>query len=216
MSRRWRDRRQWIIGRYYRLLEVLMRPLARRALSPNAVTVLSLVISVIAGVLFAAGMFLGGGIILVIAGILDTMDGTIARLQGRETLFGALLDSTLDRYGDAVILCGFIVYFRDGWIIYVVIAALVGSLLVSYVKARAESLGDVRITGMMQRPERFGLIAVGALLNRFLDPYLPIPDGCVTVVLFILAVVTHYTAFSRLREARRQLAEDSKKKGTIG
>jgi len=216
MAGQWEGMRDWIIARYYRFLEVLMGPLARRGISPNSLTVLSLVLSVLAGVLFATGMFLAGGIVLVVAGILDTMDGTIARLQGRETSFGALLDSTLDRYGDAVILCGFIFYFRDVWILYVVIAALVGSLLVSYVKARAESLGDVRITGMMQRPERFGLLALGAILNRFLEPYSPLPDGCVTVILVILACVTHYTAISRLKEARNQLTEDSRGEGTKG
>lgn len=144
--------RERLLKNYYTLIERLARPLAYPSVSPNVISLVSLAVSCAAGALYASGAFCWGGIILLLSGFLDTLDGTIARLRGKSTRFGALLDSTLDRYADFFVFAGLLIYYRYHWMFFVIILAILGSFMVSYVKARAESLGKILVVGLMQRP----------------------------------------------------------------
>ena len=199
-----RDR---LLKRYYNFIEKIIKPQTPSFFSPNIITVLALATSFVAGILYGGGFFLAGGIVLLFSGFLDTIDGTIARLTQRSTLFGALFDSVLDRYADFFILAGFLIYYRNTVMFFVIILTLLGSFMVSYVKARAESLGKTRVVGMMQRPERVLLIVVGSLLTVPASWYFPDhTDYPVILVLCLLAILTNITAIHRLWAAKKDLS----------
>ena len=126
---------------YYAVMEKVARPLVSAGVSPNHITVIGMLLSLAAGVLFAGGAIFAGGMVLWASALMDPIDGTVARLSGRVTRFGALFDSTLDRYSEFFIFFGFLFYFNSGWMFIAVMLALMGSIMVSYIKARAEGLG---------------------------------------------------------------------------
>jgi CDP-diacylglycerol--glycerol-3-phosphate 3-phosphatidyltransferase len=174
------------------VLAPLAAGFAASRISPNLITALSLVPAIVAGFLLARGMVRLGGVFLGISGLFDTMDGLVAKLAGRQTRFGALLDSTIDRYVEIAIFIGLGVLFRDTVSLYGVMLALGGSLMVSYVKARAEGLGASCEVGMLQRPERFVILLLGALLGvTYLE-----------WAIWIIAVLANLTALQRLLKMR--------------
>lgn len=130
-----------------------------------------------------------GGLVALVASIFDMLDGRVARLRGRETKFGAFLDSTMDRYSDMVLYMGLMVLYarmdRTPQMILVWVAAF-GSFMTSYARARAESLIPRCTVGLLERPERIVLIILGALTNRM------------TPVLWIIAVLSNVTAIQRV------------------
>ena len=145
---------------------------------------------------------------LLVSGFVDTMDGTIARMTGQVSKFGALLDSSLDRLAEFFIFFGLLIYYRGGWMFYVVMLALMGSIMVSYVKARAEGLGKIRVVGLMQRPERVMLLAGGSLLNGIMERIYPECPGCALAgVLLVLALLTNITVIQRLRAGKKDFAQ---------
>ncbi len=199
--------RKRLLEKYYTIIERLLKPMVRFDVSPNAVSLLSVVVSFAAGILYATGTFFWGGIVLLLSGFLDTLDGTIARLQGQSTRFGALLDSTLDRYADFSVFAGLLIFYKHHWVFFIIILSILGSFMVSYVKARAESLGATRIVGLMQRPERMLLMAAGSLLSApSLWPFGGSNDVPVIVALCILAILTNITALHRLFAAKEELS----------
>ncbi|MEK7778301.1 MAG: CDP-alcohol phosphatidyltransferase family protein, partial [Chloroflexota bacterium] len=133
------------------------RLLGRVGLSPNQVTVIGLLLSGVSAYLLGVGQFVGGGLLLLVASALDMADGALARLQGGTTAVGALLDSTSDRISEAVVLLGLVVFYISPLSIpevLLVFLALVGSFMVSYLRARGEGLGvDVKV-GVITRTER--------------------------------------------------------------
>ncbi|MBI4334959.1 MAG: CDP-alcohol phosphatidyltransferase family protein [Chloroflexi bacterium] len=164
-------------------------------LSPNAVTVAGFVVTLAAAVLIGLGHFLAGGIVVIVAGFFDMLDGALARHQGKVTRFGAALDSTLDRYAEAVLFLGLLwFYFPRGSLLTTVLiyAVLVGSLLVSYVRSRAEGLGLKGESGIFTRPERVVVLALGLLVNQ------------VIIALWVLAILTHVTVLQRLASIWKQ------------
>jgi CDP-diacylglycerol--glycerol-3-phosphate 3-phosphatidyltransferase len=203
--------REQLLKNYYTLIERLIRPLIRLSLSPNIVSMVSLVTSFAALVLYARGTFFWGGIVLLLSGFLDTLDGTIARLTGRSTRFGALLDSTLDRYADFFVFAGLLIFYRYHWMFFIIALGILGSFMVSYVKARAESLGTTRTVGLMQRPERVLLIVAGSLLTvpaSWCSPRWQ--DVPLVAVLCLLSILTNITALHRLLAAKRELSQQEK------
>ncbi|MBW2562281.1 MAG: CDP-alcohol phosphatidyltransferase family protein [Deltaproteobacteria bacterium] len=203
--------RACILKNYYALIERLVRPLVRSSFSPNVVSLVSLVASFAACILYARGTFFWGGTVLLLSGFLDTLDGTIARLTGQSTRFGALLDSTLDRYADFCVFAGLLIFYRYHWMFFIVILAILGSFMVSYVKARAESLGTTRVVGLMQRPERVLLIVAGSLLTAPVSWYDPrYQDVPLVAVLCLLSILTNITALHRLLAARQELSQQEK------
>jgi CDP-diacylglycerol--glycerol-3-phosphate 3-phosphatidyltransferase len=170
------------------ILAPLARLLSSGRVDPNVITILGFIPAVAAGLAFAGGMVRLGGVFIVVAGIFDLMDGLVARAGNRQTKFGAILDSTVDRYAETVIFIGLAVLFAGTATLYGVILALAGSLMVSYVKARAEGLGYSCEVGMLQRPERMLIILVAALLGI----------GFLKWAIWIVAVLANITALERL------------------
>jgi phosphatidylglycerophosphate synthase len=145
----------WVLAPYERLL-------ARLGVSPNAVTMASLAAAAGAAACLATGHFAAGGWLYLVTGMLDILDGRVARRTGRVTTSGAYFDSVIDRYAELLVFGGLAFYYRASWVLGVVLVAAIGSLMVSYSRARGEALGvDVKI-GTMQRPER--LFYLGFLL----------------------------------------------------
>jgi CDP-diacylglycerol---glycerol-3-phosphate 3-phosphatidyltransferase len=194
--------------RYYRVMENVAHPLVSAGISPNHITIAGMLLSLAAGVLFATGAIFWGGMLLWASALMDPIDGTVARLSGKVSRFGALLDSSLDRYSEFFVFFGLMVYFKSGRMLIVVMLALMGSIMVSYAKARAESLGQKEFRGLMQRPERIILLIIGTVLNGPINHYLfgGCQDCTLKGTIVILAVLTNLTAVQRLLTSRRELA----------
>jgi len=200
--------RQRMEKRGYALAEKISVPLVKAGISPNHITVVGMLLSFVSGMLFATGSIFPGGLFLWLSAAMDPIDGTVARLSGKASRFGALLDSTLDRYSEFFVFFGLLIYFNSGWMFITVMLALMGSIMVSYVKARAEGLGQKEFRGLMQRPERIMLLLTGAILNTPINSvFFPgCPDCTMKWTLVILAVLTNFTALQRLVTSRRELA----------
>jgi CDP-diacylglycerol--glycerol-3-phosphate 3-phosphatidyltransferase len=151
------------------LLDRIVGALAATGVNPNSLTFLGLLVNFGAAANFAVGNFRTGALIILFAGFLDMLDGQVARRQNRVTAFGAFYDSTLDRYADMALYMGLLVYYSvSGRTPYVVLAAVAtaGSVMVSYTRARAESLIPQCKVGFMERPERLVLLIIGGLFTR--------------------------------------------------
>ena len=158
-------------------------------LRPNHLTMIGLGVSLLATTAFISTRIRAGGVLLILAGLCDFFDGSLARASGQVSTFGAFLDSVIDRYSDLVVLLGIVVLYAHmsqmrGAI--VAMAGLIGSMMVSYTKARAESIGVRCTVGMMERPERMICLIAGALLD-LLEP-----------ALWVLAVLANLTAVQRI------------------
>ena len=180
--------------------ESLITALGRTPLTPNQVTVVGLVLTFLAATLAAFGHLRWAGVVLIFAGTCDILDGALARSTRASYAYGAFLDSTLDRYSEGAVYLGLAAYFVsvDGplqrWLVLATLAALAGSFLVSYIRARAQSLGFTSKTGLFQRPERVVVTVIGLLFANAFGGY--VLDG----VVFLLAIVTNITALQRIRE----------------
>ncbi|MCU0691281.1 MAG: CDP-alcohol phosphatidyltransferase family protein [Polyangiaceae bacterium] len=198
-----------LLGMWVRLFfSWFMRPVWRMLLvtriPANAVTTLSVLLASAAGIATAAGNFALGGWIFLIAGVCDYLDGRLARKNGTASPRGAALDSVLDRYSDAAILMGLAWFFRQGWELIAVLVALVGSIMVPYVRARGEGLGaSFRNVGLLQRPERVVLLGLSLAFSPVLEALLrdgsePPAQRLAVAGLILVAVTTHFTALQRL------------------
>ncbi|MCK4262766.1 MAG: CDP-alcohol phosphatidyltransferase family protein [Dehalococcoidia bacterium] len=159
--------------------------LSRTGISPNAVTSLSLALSVATAGLVATGHFLLGGLLVLVSGLCDLLDGALARSTKRTTRFGAILDSTVDRASEAIVFCGLLIWYlpRGAALVPVLIlVALIASFLVSYIRARAEGLGLQCQVGLFTRAERVIVLAVGLLVNQVIIAlWVLVIFACVTV-----------------------------------
>jgi len=173
--------------------EPVGRALARTGITPNALTVIGCILSFGVGAVLALGYQWQGGILVLVAGAFDTLDGALARASGRVTTFGAFLDSTLDRYSEAAIFLGILADAArrgDVQVVLLTYAAAIGSLMVSYARARAEGLGLRGDVGWLQRPERVVVLGLGLIL------------GLVVPALWVLAILTNLTAVQRILHVR--------------
>lgn len=181
-----------------RLLDPLIRGLARLGVTPDQVTLFGLALSFGAGGALALDHHLAAAALLLAGSLCDAIDGDLARATGKGTRFGAFFDSFLDRYAEAAVFFGLAVsYARQARALEVgvIVVALAGSLLVSYARARAEGLGVECKVGVMERPERLVVLIVGCALGpRYL-----------MWGVWLLAVLTHVTALQRLLHVRHQL-----------
>jgi CDP-diacylglycerol--glycerol-3-phosphate 3-phosphatidyltransferase len=167
----------------------------RLGIAPNTMTILGLLMNVGAAYFLSQGQMFWGGVLVLIGGPFDALDGTMARLRGEESDFGAFVDSVTDRYSELFILGGLSYYFTQtgDWLsVMGCYAAAVGSVMVSYTKARAVSLKFNADIGILTRVERYLVIAPLLLLN------LPI------VAIWIVAVLANVTALQRIWKVRRQ------------
>jgi CDP-diacylglycerol--glycerol-3-phosphate 3-phosphatidyltransferase len=195
-----------VISRLRAPAQGLLRPLAlglaHLGLTPNHLTLLGLVLNVAAGLVLATGQPLWGAVAVLAASLFDMLDGLVARATGQATPFGAFLDSTLDRYAEAALFGGIVVWHVGaGQTVEVLLAyaAIIGSIVVSYARARAEGLGLHGEVGWLQRPERIVVLAAGLVLGTFWPPLW-------TATLALLAFLTNLTAVQRIVYVRRQLA----------
>ena len=152
-----------------RIINAMVRALARAGIQPNILTTIGVCINIGCGVLFGFGEFFWAGIVLIIANLFDMLDGNVARLTGNVTRFGSFLDSTLDRLSDMVAFFGIMMFYagnsRQHSLLNVFLAGvgLMSSVMVSYATARSEGLGVKANVGFLQRPERVVLLIIGAL-----------------------------------------------------
>lgn len=226
----------------YKVINPLVRFLIKLGLTPNAVTTIGLLLNIGVAIIFIIGAEKGnrgelgyvgwaGGLILF-AGLFDMLDGQVARLGKMSSTFGALYDSVLDRYSELVLflgICYYLIshhYFLSSLFAFI---AMIGSMMVSYTRARSEGLGIQNKGGLMQRPERVILIAVSAIATGVAGAFVA-GDGKVfipgvkfhvfelmsifTIPIAIMAVLTNITAFKRLADAKKALDKiDAEKKG---
>jgi CDP-diacylglycerol--glycerol-3-phosphate 3-phosphatidyltransferase len=151
---------------------------------PHVVTVTGLLFSFVSGALFWTGHFISGGIMIILSGVCDVLDGRLARKTARMSPFGALLDSTIDRYSEIAIYLGLMAYFNSIYISSLIILAIAGSLMTSYVRARAEGLDIECKVGLMQRPERIVFLATAAILGPIADRIVGAKIDPIGIVIF--------------------------------
>ncbi len=184
----------------YRMIDPTVRWMAARGIHPNLVTTCGFLCVVGAGYLYHLDHVRWAGALVLLGGMWDIFDGQVARASGMASKFGSFYDSTLDRISEIVVFMGLLSLYNtygpalaDVWMIYVIFAAMAGSIMVSYTRARAEGLGLDCTVGLMQRPERVVLIGAGSLLFG-LDF-----DGFVLkYVIVIVAILTNLTAVQRI------------------
>ena len=171
------------------ILHFIVNLFAALRLPPNVITLIGLIINIFAAVLFAMGRFTLAGLVVLFAGIFDMVDGEVARRTGRVTRFGAFFDSVIDRYSDMVLFLGLVVWYaKYDKIFYagLVVMSLIGSIMTSYTRARAESLMPACKVGFLERPERIVLLIIGALTNR-LGP-----------AMWVMAILSNWTVSQRI------------------
>jgi CDP-diacylglycerol--glycerol-3-phosphate 3-phosphatidyltransferase len=180
-------------------LEAVSRTLARWNISPDAVTYLGLLLTVGVAVLAAMGELRWAGVAYIFAAVCDAIDGTLARVSGKGSRFGAFLDSTIDRFEESIVLLGLSIYYaRVGGLVEIplILVVAIGSLMVSYTRARAEAVGVACKVGFMTRPPRVTIMIVGMILDQVL------------IALIILAVTSLFTAFHRMYHVWRATGGD--------
>ncbi len=186
------------------LTEWIVRFLVKTKISPNTLTLIGLALNIAVAWVLAKGYFLAGGLLSLFSGWFDLLDGALARSSKRTTRFGALLDSTLDRFSEAVLFLGLLIFYsgqNKPLEVLLIYATIVGSIMVSYVRARAEGLGLKSEVGIFTRSERVILLALGLILAQFWPKSLQ-------AVLWILAVGTNLTALQRLLHGWKQTRAD--------
>jgi len=177
----------------------VVRLLARTPLTPNALTWLGFLITIGAAVLVVTDHLFAAGFVVLVAGLCDMLDGALARATGRVTRLGAVLDSTLDRLSEAALLLGLLLVYARGQQVaesLLVGIALLGSLLVSYIRARMEGIGIACRAGLFTRPERVIVLALGLILNQF--------DYALLSALGVIVFFSWVTVVERLVYAWRQ------------
>ena len=189
-------------------IHMLFPFLFTRRLSPNLLTIAGTLLSIVGAVCFALGAFVSGGFLILAGGFFDLVDGAVARHQGIATRFGAFLDSTLDRLVDMAILLGITMFFAlqsEPYLVLLAGYALASSVLVSYAQARAQLFYPAFNVGLLERGERVGILAAGAIL------------GLMVPALWVLAVGSTITVIQRFAHAYRELERmDAVERETAG
>ena len=214
----YRDYLQQLI---YKIINPVVKRLIKMGVTPNVITTTGLVLNIVAAALFIYAGYLareesffyvglGGGVVLF-AGLFDMLDGRVARMGNKVSRFGAFYDSVLDRYSELFTLFGlFFFLVLQGYVAWAIVAfvALIGSIMVSYVRARAEGLGLECKVGLMQRPERVVLTSLGALFcGIFGDCTAFDPILILALPLALIALLANVTAFVRVAHCYRLFNE---------
>ena len=211
--------------RYFKVVGPVADVFARAGIHPNILSIAGLLLSMAAGLIYGHGSFFWAAWVVVLAGICDTLDGSIARQTNKKSDFGAFFDSTLDRYSDMFLFIGLAYYFAGGrpflmppgageapevspWTVTAILFAVAGSFMVSYTRARAEGLGMECKAGMMQRPERITLLVIGSLLGAV--PVIGVL--LLKLVLLALAISTNLTAAYRILFIKNRMFRDDQAK----
>ena len=177
----------------------IVRGLTFLRINPNQLTFLGFVMSIATAYVYSKGRFGMAGVILIIAGLFDMVDGLVARSADAVTPFGAFFDSVMDRYSDLILYLGLAVWYgREGRMTYLVLVSLVmiGSVLTSYARARSENLIESCKVGFLERPERIVLLIIGSFY--YMEP-----------VLWVLALLSNWTVVHRILYTRSQIATEN-------
>jgi CDP-diacylglycerol--glycerol-3-phosphate 3-phosphatidyltransferase len=216
----------------YGILNPFITILEKTGITPNGITILGFLVTILSSSILIYGAEIGQrgdsqyifwfGIVLLLAGLFDMLDGQLARRTNRMTEFGALFDSVIDRYSEMIMFFG-IAYYLVSYHYFLssvfAFIAMIGSIMVSYVRARAEGLGVECKVGIMQRPERVLTIGTTAILYGVISRmvgvfkvdvnWLPFPlienISMFTVPIFFLAIMTNFTAFQRLSHCKNKM-----------
>jgi CDP-diacylglycerol--glycerol-3-phosphate 3-phosphatidyltransferase len=187
-----RDPRQALRDRTRDLAAALVRPLARAGVSPNVLTLAGFLAMVVVACVLALGHERLGGLLIIPVGLLDALDGALARSTGRSSVFGAFFDSTLDRFAEIALYLGLLYLYRGNSLAVILLyLAITGSLMVSYTRARAEGLGLECKVGWFTRLERLLTLVVGLILEQTVP------------ALLVLAFFSNLTAAQRMWHVRR-------------
>jgi CDP-diacylglycerol--glycerol-3-phosphate 3-phosphatidyltransferase len=174
----------------YRITNPIIGILSKSGITPNALTLINLALNIVAAYVIATNHLILGGVLVLVSGLFDLLDGALARFTKQTTKFGAILDSTVDRISEAATLCGLLIWYvpqEDASLkIVLIFIVLIGSFLVSYIRARAEGLGWQCQVGLFTRAERVIVLAIGLLINQ------------IFIALCVLAVFVFITVVQRL------------------
>jgi len=180
----------------YRITDPMVRIFSKSGITPNALTFINLALNIVAAYVIATGHLLLGGVLVLVAGLFDLFDGALARFTKQTTRFGAILDSVADRISEAAILCGLLIWYipqeEASLEIVLIFVVLIGSFLVSYIRARAEGLGWQCQVGLFTRAERVIVLAIGLLINQ------------IFIALCVLVIFVFITMVQRLIYLRKQ------------
>jgi CDP-diacylglycerol--glycerol-3-phosphate 3-phosphatidyltransferase len=189
----------WLKNGYLRLMEPIANWLVRHKVHPNTITIVGTLFMVAGGVLYGTGHIMTGGWLVGITALTDVLDGMVARRSNTSSVFGAFLDSSLDRVADGTILGGLAVFYalspahHSVWMVVVCLAGIIGAFMTSYTRARAEALGLDAKVGMLQRPERVVLLSApqaffGLTLNGWV----------LAIIIIILTITAWITVVQRV------------------
>jgi CDP-diacylglycerol--glycerol-3-phosphate 3-phosphatidyltransferase len=168
--------------------------------NPNSFTIMGFLATLIASVLILKGLWVAAGLMIILSGLFDLFDGVIARKSGKVTALGGFLDSVLDRYSDLLLLLALLIYYLNkgnSALVILTFFVAIGTVLIPYVRAKAESIQIPCTVGLMERAERIILLSAGALF-QWMEP-----------ILWILAILTHFTVFHRIYYVWRKLRSPS-------
>jgi CDP-diacylglycerol--glycerol-3-phosphate 3-phosphatidyltransferase len=190
---------------YFSNLEPFEAWFVRAGVRPIALTYAQMVGSAACAVAYASGLVFSAGFLVLFSGTLDILDGKVARRSNEASSRGAFLDSVIDRYAEFVVWAGLMVFFASGWRVWMVLLAMLGGMLVSYARARAEGLGVRCEIGWLQRPERFVLLGFGSIFSSIGDHLVGGDHVLLTATVTVLAVLSNITAVQRIVYVSRAL-----------
>ncbi len=198
---------------WYWLTNPFEQMLVKYRISPNTLTFFGFLLSCTSGYFFHQRMFGTGGWFMIFGATFDMFDGRIARSTGHVTKSGAFFDSVMDRFSEAVVFLGLASAYRNSWILNLVVLALIGSMMVSYTRARGEGVGILCSIGWMQRPERIVYLGVGSIFSPIFAYFLSLvvhwvripPDFMTIAALLVITVFTNLTAMVRMRYIMQNL-----------
>ncbi len=201
----------WARNFFKGFLQRVARVFQRLGVSPNQLTLIGLLLQAGVAAIIALGYLPLAGVLLIFSAVFDAFDGTLARMTGQSSRFGAFFDATIDRYAEALVLFGLLIYVtgqpNSRTETLLIFAAVVGSLLVSYTRAKAESLGIPCTEGILTRAERVALLVIGLLLSGW-QPIAGLPS-VLTIVLWLLAILSNITAIQRIFAVRKATRDDA-------
>lgn len=197
--------KEWWVLRAMRPVEDLC---VKARLTPNQITIMGFLITIVSAVLLAMNHLIWGGWVMIVAGCCDFLDGRLARRLNIQSQSGAFFDSAMDRYMDAATLFGLAYLFHDSWVLILVYLAFLGSITTSYFRAKSESLGIPNSEGSMQRPERIVYIAIGSILSGHMSIFWypfsgsqgDLPPVILILALGIIAFMSNKVALQRFKK----------------
>lgn len=202
---------------WYWTIDPIARFFVRIRVTPNVLTLIGFLLSGAAAAFFGAGLFGFAGWAMVLGGTFDLFDGQVARRTGRVSKSGAFFDSVMDRFSEGLVFLGLVYYFRDSWVLFFLIPGLVGSMLVSYTRARGQSVGVDANKGSMQRPERVVYLGCASIFQPLTTWLLDWWGWSVTAPVLVVAaivligVMTNFTAIYRMIYVMNVLDSEEKK-----